>query len=243
MIRSILFDFGGTLDTDGIHWSEKFWDIYQRIGIPIEKPDFERAYLDAESKISHGVITKNCSLKDTFSAQIHFQIASLVKNDPQKKEVGLERFNDLIVRECLSDVGRTMLVTKGILKALKNNYSLGLVSNFYGNLETICRELDIASLFDTLIDSSIEKISKPDPAIFNIALSRLGAKAGECLMVGDSYDRDIVPSKSIGFVTAWLHGRSWKEPDQTDMADYRINSIIQLPPLLAKINQSEPLFL
>ena len=29
-MKAILFDFGGTIDTNGVHWSEMFWGYYQR---------------------------------------------------------------------------------------------------------------------------------------------------------------------------------------------------------------------
>ncbi|MBI3765652.1 MAG: hypothetical protein HY277_04010, partial [Ignavibacteriales bacterium] len=36
-MKAVLFDFGGTIDTDGVHWSEKFWEYYQQFGVGVEK--------------------------------------------------------------------------------------------------------------------------------------------------------------------------------------------------------------
>ena len=30
MIKSLIFDYGGTLDTDGLHWSHVLWEAYTR---------------------------------------------------------------------------------------------------------------------------------------------------------------------------------------------------------------------
>ena len=39
-IRAILFDYGGTLDTLGVHWREKFWDAYLQAVVTILKSDY-----------------------------------------------------------------------------------------------------------------------------------------------------------------------------------------------------------
>jgi FMN phosphatase YigB (HAD superfamily) len=236
MIRSILFDFGGTLDTNGIHWSEKYWEIYQRIGVPIKKADFEKAFIISEAEIKSGVIGRDCLYSDTLRIQVEHQIAFLVRNGAIIETDDSNKTAGNIARECFRDVCQNTLWVKVILAELSKNYSLGLVSNFYGNLENVCRELDILRYFATLVDSTLVGFSKPEPQIFSMALEILGVKPEECLMVGDSYDRDIVPAKSIGCVTVWLHGRSWKEPQTIEKADYCINSLAQLPSLMRKIN-------
>ena len=32
-VKGIIFDYGGTLDTGGDHWSEVIWDAWQKAGI------------------------------------------------------------------------------------------------------------------------------------------------------------------------------------------------------------------
>ena len=34
-MKAILFDFGGTIDTDGVHWSEKYWDLYEQFSVGV----------------------------------------------------------------------------------------------------------------------------------------------------------------------------------------------------------------
>ena len=123
-----------------------------------------------------------------------------------------------------------------LLKTLIPSYTLGLISNFTGNLEEVCSELGIRDSFKVIVDSSVVGVSKPDTGIFRIALDRLGEKGVNCLMVGDSYDRDIVPAKSLGCATVLLLQRTWKEPESTKAADYRVRSIAELPAVLQKIN-------
>ena len=51
-IKGILFDFGGTLDTDGNHWGEVLWDVYQHFDLPVAKADFREAYKTGERTLA-----------------------------------------------------------------------------------------------------------------------------------------------------------------------------------------------
>ncbi len=75
---------------------------------------------------------------------------------------------------------------------------------------------------DKLVALGLEKIagcvvisgefgkSKPDPAIFEEALNRLGYTADEAVFVGDSPTADIEGARRASIDTAWLsHGRKW----------------------------------
>ena len=48
MIQGILFDYGGTLDTNGLHWAEVLWTQYEALGIHVAKADFREAYVHGE---------------------------------------------------------------------------------------------------------------------------------------------------------------------------------------------------
>jgi HAD superfamily hydrolase (TIGR01509 family) len=52
--------------------------------------------------------------------------------------------------------------------------------------------------FDLLIDSHLVGVRKPDPAIFRLALERLGAEAGDAAFVGDSYAHDALAARAAG---------------------------------------------
>ncbi len=236
MITSVIFDFGGTLDTDGIHWSEKFWDIYQRLDIPVTKRQYEVAYVAAERQMSKESVIPSETLLGTIGRQASYQIQHLVGQGVLTSGENQSDLPGLIAGESYTDVLRVIDGAKAVLATLRERYSLGLVSNFTGNLDTVCRELGIAGYFDILIDSSVVGVSKPDPEIFRLALTGMVAEPEECMAIGDSYERDIVPAKKLGCRTVWLEGRSWREPESVDLADYTIHSIAELPDLFDRIS-------
>lgn len=56
----------------------------------------------------------------------------------------------------------------------------------------------LASYFDIVIDSHLVGCKKPDPAIFRLALERLGVEAAEAAFVGDSYALDALAARAAG---------------------------------------------
>ena len=47
-IKGIIFDYGGTIDTDGIHWGELIWSEYQAAGVDIDRQTYRDAYVHGE---------------------------------------------------------------------------------------------------------------------------------------------------------------------------------------------------
>ncbi len=78
------------------------------------------------------------------------------------------------------------------------------VSNANGRLSTVFERLGLARYFDCLIDSFNEGVEKPDPRLFEIALSRSGARAERTLHVGDFYHVDVVGARAAGLSAVLL---------------------------------------
>jgi putative hydrolase of the HAD superfamily len=87
---------------------------------------------------------------------------------------------------------------------LKKRYQLGIVSNFYGNLEAVCHSAGLASLFSVMVDSYRVGAEKPDPAIFRAALEPLHAGPETTVFVGDSLRRDREGARRMGMRFIWV---------------------------------------
>ena len=51
-IKGIIFDYGGTLDTGGDHWSEVIWAAWQQAGVAADKAEFREVYVYAERELA-----------------------------------------------------------------------------------------------------------------------------------------------------------------------------------------------
>lgn len=242
MIEAILFDFGGTLDTNGIHWSEMFRTAYENAKLGITFEDFNEAYVKAESMM-YKLIKRNDSFFNTIHTQSFLQLKYLEENKSYNFPGGSSVTSEVIAKNCHDYVLKTIGTVGQLLLSLGKNYKLGVVSNFYGNLEASLESLGIAKFFSVITDSTLAGVSKPDPAIFRAAISKLSEEmvpekitAENILVVGDSYTRDIGPAKKLGCKTIWLDVRSWERPEKTVSADFIVKDIVEIKEIIHKLS-------
>ncbi len=88
-----------------------------------------------------------------------------------------------------------------LLGELSTKYNLGIIANqSAGTL----RRLEIWGIrnYFTLVFASHEAgLSKPDPRIFEAALSKAACEPSEAVMIGDRLDNDIGPANAAGWKT------------------------------------------
>lgn len=218
---TFIFDFGGTLDTNGVHWSHKFYDAYTSHNLQIPVDQFIQAYIYAERNVSD-LINRKDSFFKTLSAKISLQIdyinshhifEGLIKCDIKE-----------ITVYCYNDVLKTMQISQKLLSDLGGRFKLGIASNFYGNLETVLEEFSIKHHFLYVFDSAVEGIRKPSPEVFALTVSKLGSSNENTIVVGDSYNKDIEPAKKIGCNTVWILNKPYKKPAPDETAGYIISS-------------------
>ncbi|MFZ1887334.1 MAG: HAD-IA family hydrolase [Candidatus Binataceae bacterium] len=94
-------------------------------------------------------------------------------------------------------------------------YKLAIVSNAEGQVEGDAQRFGLAEFFDTIIDSHIVGVSKPDPRIFQIALERLGIAPDEARYAGDIYSIDMLGARAAG-----IEGRLIDQHDRYDWVDH-----------------------
>ena len=89
----------------------------------------------------------------------------------------------------------------------RRGLKLGLVSNLASPFKAPVGRFGLEGFFDAFALSCDEGIAKPDPAIYERALSRLGVDAGATLFVGDSLQNDVRAPAALGMKTAGIGTR------------------------------------
>ena len=93
----------------------------------------------------------------------------------------------------------------GLLKDLRRDgYMLGLLSNNPGSLRRRVDEL-LPGAFDSFVISGCDGVMKPDPAIYELSVARLGVAAGEAVFVDDS-ERNVVGARDAGLKAVHFRG-------------------------------------
>ena len=119
--------------------------------------------------------------------------------------------------------------SREVLLELRKQYPLVLVSNFYGNIATVLKEFKLDGIFDTIIESAVVGVRKPDPRIFTLGVEALGMQPDEVVVVGDSMDKDIIPAAKAGCHTIWFKGEGWtNDPVDESPAGKVITDLTQL---------------
>lgn len=218
--RAILFDFGGTLDSDGEHWLDRFYELYEQSGFDLPRAQIKQAFYNADQLCSSDPQVVPMGLRPLMRHHVRLQFAAMNLQNPAKEEEMVERFcaktEDALQRNA------------GLFERLKPVYRLGVISNFYGNVATLCREAGLADSLEVILDSVAVGVSKPDPEIFRIALRKLNLVPTQAVFVGDSYERDIMPARQLGIRTIWLKGPYARIPENAEPADCEIASLTEL---------------
>lgn len=220
--QALLFDFGGTLDADGIPWVDRFHRRYLSGGGRMDRGAFSGRFRIADQQLAAmpGITRQNYS--ETVTAQAGLLAALL----PAEPEVDWTAIADDFTREAFATAARN----RPILERLASDHSMAVVSNFQGNLGPCLAELGLADCFQVASDSALVGCRKPDARLFTVTLAQLGASADWAWMIGDSPFNDIAAAAALGFDTCWLAPADRALPGITPTV--RIATLDELPAAL-----------
>ena len=232
-IKGIIFDYGGTIDTDGIHWGELIGEEYDKAGIGIGRGLYREAYVHGERSLAKSpIIEPTDTFHTLLKKKITLQFEYLSQQDSQLMLT--QEQADKIADACYARVNEALALTRGIVQKLAERYPMVLVTNFYGNMPVVLEEFGLTKYFNSIIESSVVGLRKPDPALFDLGVKALGVKTDEIVVIGDSYRKDIYPSSTLGCRTVWLKKICWEEEPIVEghAPTATIESLAQLPDII-----------
>ncbi len=189
MPQLIVFDFGGTPDTHGRHWSHFLYEGWKRQLPRLNWGVFRDAYVQAERSLQTQpdwdflrTLQEKCLLE-----------AQFIGGKAGRKEALA------VAKWCYREVELCISLSRYLLERLHRQTPLVLVSNFYGNLSAVLSAFGLSGCFDHVIESARVGIRKPDPAIYAKVLELYPSIPPEdILVVGDSEKNDMLPAVSLG---------------------------------------------
>lgn len=228
-IKGIIFDYGGTIDSNGKHWAEVLWESYQNQKVPVTKEQFREAYVYGERYLAiHPIIKPEDNFHALLKKKTQIQLNYLIRNGFLEENDKTNQYYLAISEQCYTFVKDLISKEIPILAALKNRYPMILVSNFYGNVRSVLEDFNLLSYFDDIIESAVVGVRKPDPAIFGLGVKKLELPGDSIVVIGDSYKKDIVPASKNGCRTIWLKGLGWGDEDENATADLIITDFMEL---------------
>ena len=228
-IKGIIFDYGGTIDSNGMHWAEVIWMAYQAEEVPVSKEIFRNAYVHGERTLGKNPIVKpHHTFLDMLRLKTDIQIEWLKAGDFIPEAYATPGLKQRLADWCYAYARKSIDTARPILEALSQKYPLVLVSNFYGNIESVLKDFHLDTYFKSIVESAVVGIRKPDPAIFGLGVKELSLPAETIVVIGDSHDKDIIPATSIGCKTIWLKSIGWSDYRGGESADLVITDFTEL---------------
>lgn len=191
-----------------IDLDDTIWDFHANAKSSLQEIYEKRKlgrYFESFDQYFHIYATRNLELWDQYGkGKISKETLSLERFLHPLKQVGIDD-SDLalnIGQEYLDLLPtRTALVpfARELLDYLYAKYPITIVSN--GFIEVQYRKLKscrIEQYFAHVVLSEAAKALKPDKRIFEYAMQLNKATAPECIMIGDSYEADIVGAQNAG---------------------------------------------
>lgn len=230
-IKGIIFDYGGTIDTNSRHWAEVLWSQYVKHHIPVDKGSFREAYVFGERSLAkYPYVRPDHNFFDVLLFKCKLQMEYLaLHHHLEMDERKLQQYALSVAESSYWYVQEVLKTTRPVVETLSKRYKLVLVSNFYGNIQTILSDFKLDRFFADVVESSVVGVRKPDPAIYQLGVDAMGFNASEVLVVGDSFSKDVVPAKKVGCKVVWLKGEGWgNETIDESLPDVIITSLDQL---------------
>ena len=206
-VTDVFFDLDHTLWDFERNSALTFGKIFSESTVAIDMDDFLKAYIPINLKFwklfREGRINQQelrfQRLKTTFDSLGYYVADPLIHYLSNEYIAHLSSYTHLFPN------------TLEILNYLSPNYKLHIVTNGFQEIQDKkLRTSGIERYFDQVINSEMAGVKKPDPLIFQLALSRANAVAERSIMIGDSIEADILGAKSVGLHV--LHFNAHKEP-------------------------------
>jgi epoxide hydrolase-like predicted phosphatase len=199
-VKAFIFDYGGVLMRT-VTWAPRH-ELDQRLGLEpgrIEKIVFESSKWDG---VQSGQISYEAFWEDI------------------AKKVGMETDSYEVLADTFWAGDRLDENLVNFIRHLRREgYGTALLSNAPRRLRGWLEELDIVDAFDTILISGEEGMAKPDPAIYELILGRLGVAPEEAVFVDDMRE-NVSAARQVGLKAVRFQGpaplrkrlRSWNLP-------------------------------
>lgn len=166
-IKAIIFDFGGVLLRRRSEEERRYWT--ERLGLRQGWVDDVLYGGEEWGLVKVGAIT-NDEFWRRLGPKLGLHTAEEVDRFRQEYYAG-ERLDQRLVE---------------LVRSLRGKYKLAVLSNASGNVDDLLQErFGIRNLFDLVVDSACVGVAKPDRAIYELALEKLGVAPHEAVFIDD----------------------------------------------------------
>ena len=216
---AVTFDIGGVIYSDDV-FKRAVFTALNKLSTGVDQAAFDQVYQEHLKSQSGSLRSKLCE---------HF-LGSLEKRD---------ELMQIATQNWLFTPDDLYQDSKAAIAALKSTgVKIGIVANQPASVVESLKADQIYDLIDFLGVSAIVGIEKPNPVIFELAISKLATPANQIIHIGNRIDTDVLPAKKLGMKTVWVRrGEANPDPSPADLAqaDISVDDLTNLTQLISKL--------
>jgi len=195
-IRAVFFDAGGTLlHLDSLCIRSLLQDA---LNVNINLDKFRYAQSLAMSRVAE-LVAAGAGSTEQLKREFYMTLLP---------ETGVTEYQLSEAVECAFNLAREEMLwrttekgTAQVLNDLKTaGYTLAVVSNSDGRIESAFKQAGIEGYFDFFVDSYNVGIEKPDPEIFRLATKKAMVTPEQAAYVGDLYWVEVIGARNAGLL-------------------------------------------
>ena len=216
IVTDIFFDLDHTLWDFDKNSMLAFARVFKKHKIDIEITDFIREYepinfnywkLFREDKVTKKELRRG-RLIDAFSIfNLNFNV------------VNIDVLADSYIEELPGD-NHLFTGAEMILDYLSEKYILHIITNGFKDVQHLkLKNSGIKKHFSTVTTSEEIGVKKPNPLIFTSALKKAKVNANNSIMIGDTFEADILGAEAVGMKTLFYNYRNDTIPSKYKVVD------------------------
>jgi putative hydrolase of the HAD superfamily len=197
-VETVLLDAGGVLLDLDYRYLRRLIEVRHP---PVTEKELSRQEAIARTEI-HRHVSDGGRVSDTWRDYFHLILGGIGVPAPDQDAVidalweAHERFGLWTVP---IDGG-----PETVAELKRRGMRIGVVSNAEGRVERDLDSAGYAGMFETVVDSHLVGVEKPDPGIFHIALERMGVGVEHAIYLGDVPAVDIAGARAAGLAPVLL---------------------------------------
>ena len=204
-IKHIFFDLDHTLWDFDKNSEEALTDIYAQLNLDLKINSFQR-FLKKYREINQrywNLYRQNLVVKAQVRDGRFIDTLNFFKFE-NANELGLE-MSKLYVS---TSPHKTNLFpfTHEVLSKLKSKYKLHIITNGFVEIQHIkLSNSNLSTYFDVIVCSEETGHKKPHKSVFDLAMEMASTTADESVMIGDSYEADVMGGLKAGMKAIWFN--------------------------------------
>ena len=202
MVRAVLFDLDDTLFDHRQSARAALQAVHRSHAAAVDLAELERHHGIYLEEMHLEVLAGRIGLDDARRERFRRVFSALgVALDPAAVDAVASAY-----RSGYMTARRPLNGAAALLAALRPHARIAIVTNnLLDEQQDKLECCGLAPLVDALVASEDVGVSKPDPAIFRIALERAGVDVSTAVMVGDSWANDVAGARGAGIRAVWFN--------------------------------------